>query len=68
MLNISRDKASGLILDGSVSLNHAELYDKSKAVVQGDIITVRGFGKFRISNVGDANRKGRTRFTVQKYI
>lgn len=68
MLNISRDKASSLILCGSVSLNHAELSDKSKNVVQGDIITVRGFGKFKVSVIGDVNRKGRTRFTVQKYI
>lgn len=68
ILNVSREKASTLILDGSVSINHSELSDKSKTVAQGDIITVRGFGKFRVFEIGDINRKGRTRFTVQKYI
>lgn len=67
-LNISRDKAVKLIDSEFVTVNHVAVQDKSKALLQGDIITVRGFGKYRLSLVGDVNRKGRTRFEVEKYI
>ncbi len=67
-LNISRDKAVKLIESENVTVGHVTVTDKSKALTQGDIITVRGFGKYRLSLVGDINRKGRIRFEVEKYI
>ncbi len=68
IFNISRDKAQKLVSDGYVTVNHEEILDKSKALSLGDIFTVRGFGKFRVSEIGDVNRRGRTRFEIQKYI
>lgn len=68
ILGISRDKAEKLINGGSVQVNHSELTDKSFPLSLGDSLTIRGFGKYRISEIGDQNRKGRTRFEVQKYL
>lgn len=68
ILNISRDKATKLVESECVSVNHCVVTEKSHTVSVDDIITVRGFGKYKLSNVGDVNRKGRTRFIVQKYV
>lgn len=67
-LCVSRDKAQNLVSDGFVSINHEICENRSRIITVGDILTVRGFGKFRLSLVGDVNRKGRTRFELQKYI
>lgn len=68
VFNISREKAQNLVAMGYVSINHEETTDKSKLLSVGDTFSVRGYGKFRLSVVGDVNRKGRTRFEIQKYI
>ncbi len=68
ILNLSRDKSEKLISSGSVQVNHSEISDKSFLLNLDDCLTVRGFGKYRISEIGDQNRKGRTRFEVQKYL
>ncbi|MBE6704936.1 MAG: hypothetical protein E7583_06695 [Ruminococcaceae bacterium] len=68
VLNISRDKAVKLVESECVTVGHVTVSDKSKALTEGDIITVRGFGKYRLALIGDLNRKGRTRFEVEKYI
>ncbi|MBR5308898.1 MAG: hypothetical protein IKU43_09010 [Clostridia bacterium] len=68
VLNLSRDKSVKLTEAGLVSINHAVVTEKSEEVLQGDVFTVRGYGKYRLSNIGDTNRKGRIRFEVQKYI
>lgn len=68
ILNLSRDKSEKLIVGGSVQVNHAEVSEKSFILNVGDCLTVRGFGKYRICEIGDQNRKGRTRFEAQKYL
>ncbi len=68
ILNISRDKAVRLIETEYVTINHVTVSDKSKAVSECDVITVRGFGKYRLSAIGDVNRRGRIRFRAEKYV
>lgn len=68
ILNLSREKAQKLFTEGYVSINHETVENRSKIITVGDIIAIRGHGKFRISSIGDLNRKGRTRFEVQKYV
>lgn len=68
ILSISRDKAVKLIESGFVSINHIQALSKSEQISAGNIITVRGYGKFKLSQVGDTNKKGRTRFCAEKYV
>ncbi len=68
VIGISRDKAEKALLSENVCLNYRSVTEKSREVKTDDVISVRGFGKFRISAIGDTNRRGRIRFTVQKYI
>lgn len=68
VLNLSRDKTVKLIEAGLVTVDHAPVTEKSTEIGQGSIFTVRGYGKYRLSGVGDRNRKDRIRFTVEKYV
>lgn len=64
----SRTICESLILDGKVFINSFEVLKQTKRVENGDIITVRGFGKYKLYSRGDISKKGREIFTAQKYI
>lgn len=65
---LSREKASGLIAAGLVSLNHLEKKDQSASLSQGDVLVIRGKGKFRLENLGGSTKKGRIPVTFLKYL
>ena len=64
----SRQKAAEWIREGLVALNGMPC-DKVSAVVRdGDTLSVRGQGKFRVDNSGSTTRKGRIVLTARQYI
>ena len=65
---VSREKAKQLITSGFVSLNHEEELRCDIKAEQGDVLSVRGFGRFKIAEYGDVTRKGRNRVVVHKMI
>ena len=67
VLGLSREKAEKLIADGSVEIGHCPVTEKSEPVELHDVITVRGYGKYRVDETGDVNRRGRIRFLIRKY-
>ncbi len=64
---LSRTKAAALITAERVFINGRLETSASKNVGEGDIISIRGIGKFRIASVGGTTKKGRTIVTVYKY-
>lgn len=68
VMNIGRDKASQIIRSGSVSVNHVPCGDRSSCVNQGDIISVRGFGRVKISEIGSRTKKDRIHLECSKYL
>lgn len=65
--NISRSKALDNITSGSVLLDYRITKDKSKEVCEGSRLTIRGLGKFKISNIFGTTKNGRLKLTVFKY-
>ena len=65
--SMSRTKAAGLIAAGTVHHNHALCQKPEQAVASGDVISARGFGKFRVDSIGGVSRKGRTFLTLKRY-
>ncbi len=57
-----------LIRPGLVTLNSITSDDPSKTVNEGDVISVRGKGKFLLYHIGDTGRKGNIHITIKKYI
>lgn len=68
MTGKSREKACDMIKAGLVSLNHRETESNSASVAEGDILTVRGFGKARIAEDVRKTKKDRCFITLLKYI
>lgn len=67
-LDLSRAKAAELIRSERVSVNHALKTDVSLKVNEGELLSVRGFGRLRIGGEGNKSRKGRTYLEIIKYI
>ena len=65
--NLSREKAAMLITAKNVSINHFEATDVSKSISLSDTISVRGYGRFVLDEIGSITRKGRIKITVKKY-
>ena len=68
MIGASREEASRRIAAGLVSCNHAPCLSGAASVKEGDLISIRGEGRFRVETLGPVTRKGRLFLTVKKYI
>lgn len=64
-LNISRNESLRLIGAGKVKLNYREMLHSSVSVKEGDLISVRGYGRFFLAESGSETRKGRLHITVK---
>lgn len=65
---LSRDKSASLIKQGLVFVNGIAINNVSFTVKNGDKISVRGKGKFKVSEFSGITKKGRLKLTVEKYI
>lgn len=64
----ARSAAAQLISRSMVSLNYKECESVSKNVCDGDVLTVRGIGKFLIKTDGRLTKKGRIHIELNKYV
>lgn len=68
LAGLSRSQAERRILEGSVSVNSVVCEKTIKAVEQGDIVTIRGKGKYIIDSLNDRTKKNRIVLKYKKYI
>lgn len=66
--NVSRAVSAGLIEGGKVKLNHREITKTSEPVKEGDLLSIRGHGRFLIYKFGGETRKNRLHITLKQYI
>lgn len=64
---LSREKSSDFIRSGYFLLNYSECENVSRNASQGDILTLRGYGKYIISEEAVQTKKGRLRIILKKY-
>lgn len=64
-LNVSRNVSVQLISAGKVKLNYREESHASKLLKEGDLVSVRGYGRFFLEEAGNETRKGRLHITVK---
>jgi RNA-binding protein YlmH len=67
MFSVSRTECARLIEEGRVTLNYAEVLRTDAAVKPGDVISVRGFGKGEITEMGGTTRRGRQFVNAEIY-
>lgn len=65
---VSREKAAGLIAAGLVQKNHLPASSADIRLVDGDILTARGFGKYLLRTDGSLTRKGRIAVCFMQYL
>lgn len=64
----SRAKAAGLINHEKVSVNHEIISDNSKKVAEGDLLSVKGCGRFLINSFGGKTRSDRIHIEAEKFL
>lgn len=64
----SRSKVLELIQAGNVFLNGRCCTENAKRLKEGDIFTIRGYGKFLFEKANSISKKGRYQITVKQYI
>ena len=64
---LSRAKAVSLIEGEKVFLNGRLVLSASQPVHEGDILSIRGIGKFSFAGEGSQTKKGRTMVTLRQY-
>lgn len=67
-LNLSRGKALELIDRGLATHNYEIIKSSHKLVADGDTLSVRGHGKFKVQTSGNLTKKGRIHINILKYI
>ena len=68
LLPLSREKSATLIKQGMVFVNSVVTDNVSYTIKPADKISIRGKGKFIISEFSGLTKKGRLKLIVQKYI
>ncbi|MBP3705088.1 MAG: hypothetical protein J6I98_06100 [Clostridia bacterium] len=63
-----REKAAQMISGGYVSVNHRETLSVSAKVEEGDVISIRRYGRFIVDSLGPRTKKGRLSIKCRKYI
>ena len=66
--NISRAQSSALISDGLVKLNHRVITKTAEKVKEGDLLSIRGSGRFLVHSFDGETRKNRMHVTLKQYI
>ena len=65
--SLPRSKATDLILTGRVSHNALTCIKPDQPVRENDIISARGFGKFKIAEANKLSKKGRIILLIERY-
>ncbi|MED2976034.1 RNA-binding protein [Bacillus swezeyi] len=62
----SRQKAHVLVKNGLVKVNWKVIEDPSYSLAEGDMLSVRGFGRFKLKNIDGKTKKGKWRLSFEK--
>lgn len=66
--HLAREKAKNFILSGNVIVNNTLCEGIIARIKSGDVLSVKGYGKYIIDSIDDKTRKGRTVLICKKYV
>ncbi len=66
--NVTRSKSLALISNGSVLVDYVTIREKNYSVKYGDVITLRGYGKFKIVTTNGNTGRERIRLLIKKFV
>lgn len=65
---MARGKASVLVESGRVQVNWLDCTKPDRLLGEGDTVSARGLGKFKVVEVGGVTKKGRTSIVIKRYL
>lgn len=65
---LSREKAAALIRSDKVEINHFPAASVSQELNEGDVLSIRGSGRYILSGIDGLTKKGRIHINLRKYI
>ena len=68
LIHKSREKAQKYIVSGNVNVNHKSIEDCSFVCNNGNILSVKGYGRFLVDQINENPRTGKLKINVKKYI
>lgn len=68
LVGISRSASAKLILGGLVSVNFEADCDTTDSISDGATVSIRGYGRFAVDQIGPKTKKGRFSFAARKYL
>ena len=68
MCKISRSRALELMKNGKVFINGKEMLNSSYSCKTGEIISIRGQGRFQFHNITGETKKGRMKVEYYRYV
>jgi RNA-binding protein YlmH len=66
-LRLSRTKIAPLIRAGKCRVNWKKTEDPAQQLAAGDVVSVRGFGRFKVLNIEGLTKKGKIRVVIGKF-
>lgn len=63
----SREKADCLIKSGNVSMNYEIVLSGSTKVLPNHILSIKGYGKYCVDQIGPPTKKGRLKLLARRY-
>lgn len=66
--SMGRSKAQSYISAGKVQVDHLPVTKADREVSEGAVISARGLGKLKVTNVGGTTKKGRISVTLERYL
>lgn len=66
-LRLSRTKIAPLIRAGKCRVNWKKTEDPAQQLAEGDVVSVRGFGRFKVLNIEGLTKKGKIRVVIGKF-
>lgn len=67
LTGLSREKGAALIQAERVQCNGMLVRSLSAPFLSGDVITIRGYGKYKVEHIGDITKKGRLSINCSKF-
>lgn len=67
-VRVSRSQGLALIQGGNVVLNGRCCTENAKKLQEGDVFSIRGYGKFIFEQTTSMSKKGRYQITIKQYI
>lgn len=68
VFHLSRAKVQALIGAEKAAVNWNTIVSSSYLLKEGDLVSVRGFGRFRVGEIGGKTKKDRVSLVIERYI